>query len=475
MNYFQLSPAMLEELEQEEVVKQIITANGVLEVTVPLDAIGSTQDPGDIASDYADALFVGEKLRSLAKTIESRRLSENYKWSVQFKMELRDTATGANAVCDVIRGMYVDIDDDIRQEAFDLEDGLYWQDKSLHVHFPELADSYMANLLHASAIWEGNDAKREYEQKFPETRFGYWRSFASRQLGFDLFVSAVAWVAPPAADVSGALKEFGLTDLRGPIQFEQARLLRVDGSPPVLLGGSQAIAVAPISEIENASWFTRKLKPFGRQAAPSGSHWLLSDDGEVAILRSGNGQHIAFPDTSLAGKQVIESCLGFYESAVGRFREYLGISIHTPCDWTRLTDESFEELCYDVALRLPTFDRETIRKMGKSRSRDGGRDIVAMSRARPGQLPKKWIIQCKLITSKKSLGGGSINISDTIDQYAAGGFMVLTTAVIDSTLYDKLKSIAKNRGIGNQAWSGLELERFLQGHRDLLARYFPQQ
>jgi hypothetical protein len=77
--------------------------------------------------------------------------------------------------------------------------------------------------------------------------------------------------------------------------------------------------------------------------------------------------------------------------------------------------------------------------MGKSRSRDGGRDIVFHTTGRAGQPPVKWIVQCKLIRDGSSLAGSKVQVADPVDQYGAGGFCVMTSGVIDSTLYDKLE------------------------------------
>src|SRR3546814_15556971 len=50
------------------------------------------------------------------------------------------------------------------------------------------------------------------------------------------------------------------------------------------------------------------------------------------------------------------------------------------------------------------FDPDTIRKHGKSRYRDGGRDIEILDMPRPGEdRPRKWIFQCKLVSGKGSL------------------------------------------------------------------------
>ena len=110
--------------------------------------------------------------------------------------------------------------------------------------------------------------------------------------------------------------------------------------------------------------------------------------------------------------------------------------------------------------------------MGKSRSRDGGRDIVVHGRERLGKLPTKWLVQCKLITNDGTVGAGKVNMSDAIDQYGAGGYCVMTSGHIDATLYDKLDGIAQNRSIETDDWDRLKLERFLAHHPHIRTRYF---
>ena len=148
----------------------------------------------------------------------------------------------------------------------------------------------------------------------------------------------------------------------------------------------------------------------------------------------------------------------------------MGQTMDIACSWDKLDDNQFEELCYDVInyRHQPT----KILKMGKSRSRDGGRDIVFHTTGRAGQPPVKWIVQCKLIRDGSSLAGSKVQVADPVDQYGAGGFCVMTSGVIDSTLYDKLEGVARNRGIEIDWWSRLELERFLARHTELRDRYF---
>ena len=114
--------------------------------------------------------------------------------------------------------------------------------------------------------------------------------------------------------------------------------------------------------------------------------------------------------------------------------------------------------------------------MGKSRSRDGGRDIIVYSRSRLGIPSCKWIVQCKLVKGKHSLSGGKVDVLAPVAQYGANGFCLMTSAIIDSTLFDKLEGVARNLSIQykRDIWSGLRIERFLARpqHRNIRKRYF---
>ncbi|EFP4632898.1 hypothetical protein H1I13_004796, partial [Salmonella enterica] len=153
---------------------------------------------------------------------------------------------------------------------------------------------------------------------------------------------------------------------------------------------------------------------------------------------------------------------------------YINLPDNISCKWDSLSDEQFERLCYDVIHTHPRFNSDTIRKYGKSRSRDGGRDIEVFDIPRTaGDIPRKWIFQCKLITNSKSLSATRlIDVGDMLEHYNAQGFGVMTSAPIDATLYDKLDAICSKRKIEQMNFSVLELERALYYDDILRCRYF---
>jgi len=130
-------------------------------------------------------------------------------------------------------------------------------------------------------------------------------------------------------------------------------------------------------------------------------------------------------------------------------------------------------VCFDVIYHNPKFDNSTIRKMGKTRSRDGGRDIVVHTHSRPGKTAKKYIFQCKYQQSGTSLPGSKVqDISDTIIQYGAAGYGIMTNVVIDSTLYDKLDGISKTLTVQVEDYSVYKLERILACYPQIKRRHF---
>jgi hypothetical protein len=53
------------------------------------------------------------------------------------------------------------------------------------------------------------------------------------------------------------------------------------------------------------------------------------------------------------------------------------------------------------------------------------------------------------------------DVGDMLDSHAAEGFGVMTSALIDATLYDKLDGVCGKRSISQLHFSRLELERAL--------------
>jgi hypothetical protein len=170
----------------------------------------------------------------------------------------------------------------------------------------------------------------------------------------------------------------------------------------------------------------------------------------------------------------------FFWDALDKFSEMVckfeGNPINVKLNWSKFDDEQFEHLCYDIVLMSERFNPDTARKMGKSRSRDGGRDIEIYTRTRLNLPEKKWIVQCKFSKGDKALAGSKVSVSDVIDEYNVQGFCVMTNTLIDSTLHDKLERVAQNRHIEFDEWDILRIERTLSRprYRNIKKRYFEE-
>lgn len=200
---------------------------------------------------------------------------------------------------------------------------------------------------------------------------------------------------------------------------------------------------------------------------------LIHTTGTLIILNDSTHSHILY-DTKPLDERATKNLYEKICDATRSVATAMGLSDTLALDWKSLDDEQFEQLCYDILYAHPMFDSSTIRKLGNSRSRDGGRDIeIRGAPGTPGGKRRKWIFQCKL-TQSNSLGATKVqDIGDMLDQYRAEGFGVMTSALIDATLFDKIDNVCGRRSIETLNFSILELDRALVRNPTIRKRYFP--
>lgn len=523
------------------------TPERLLVLQVPCPNLVSPHWHIDIADDYLAALLVGETLAQYCNNIEVDFESTD---DVSFALTSQDIIDSEKFVdklvwlgkgfgelsADVIAtvdGEFEDgYDDDYAEfqgAMADLSDEI----DTRCLHFPELGDKYMANMVIGIEEISGDDEEFEtmYLQ-YPERRHGYWRSCISSYLGYDLYGSIWAWILPHdldspkiEQDVATALVRYGGFDEGTPI-LEAAQLITIGNLPPIVLNRS-AMACYPLEGVREAQdcvaaiWNSRfqEQHSFVNGEAAQAVHNLLSgntnstrnkisvrlsEDGYILIVQDLLAQYVFFKqtynsyrprtETDNYEKDLLGNVTGesrtlwevptrsqtpFWE-AVDKFSEVLGQlegnPVEVKLDWNEFNDEKFEQLCYDILRMSERFDPNTARKMGKSKSRDGGRDIEIFTRQRIGVPALKWVVQCKFSKGSSSLSGSKVVVSDVIDEHNAGGFCVMTNTLIDSTLHDKLESIARNRNVEVDEWDVLRIERTLARprYRNVKKRYFDQ-
>ena len=470
------------------------------DIEIPLSSIGVTNNPIDIASDHAWALFAGEELYKVCSSVKMRFSQDKRLYAIVFSVEPKNIDELAAKLLWLAKGFEDFEDEDFSEAGNDFEASLFGFPV---VHFPELADSFMANYL-PWVEWQIEDEEKEklYKEN-PTWRYHFWKSFASQLFGVDLYCSPYAWIIPSSFDVRLLRQFLGWEDFECEIQLNKANAIRINNGPWMIISENECYEVPfncvnkaaeccwhALSETFSSDGIDSLLK--SRSDAEFQDKWLLrnylsevsivwkiSNDGSIitADYKGWTIVYFTFPIDRF-GFQELQEQLIAGEEVCDKLKDIMGLSSISDLAWNLLDDNKFEELCYDILCRSGQFDSSTIRKMGKSRSRDGGRDIEIWTRQRYALPPQKWIYQCKFSSkTDSSLSGSKITISDVIDQYEADGFGVMTNLVIDSTLYDKLDGISqtrRNKGIpvGIDTRDKYELERFISFREDLLIKYF---
>ena len=487
----------------DDLCQIIENAKGNIVLEIP--GMGHFQSFLDQAEVYYNALFIGENIASFCKNIHCE-LNYDYTQPIHFVFQPNNIAGLAQQLMWLFPLSDLDLDDDYPVDLYNEYEEFRGNLENRILRFPELGDLYRGNCVAGQEDSYHYSLDRDYfielHSKYPEEIHYFWRSFLSNEIGYDFYVSQKSWIVPLGVDIKELLKRYGGFKNEVP-DLEAAEYLSLLNCPPIAFQNKNLI-IFPESDVYQAQkcaeymWFESpecdKIRdnmrakiiqlgidittiPFllnsyiNQENRTQIQKNLLSIEGDVLIVQDRIAQYILFPKTLKKikpedGEKYLESISKLSES----LRTLIGRTTDIACPWDKLDDNQFEELCYDVVNYR--HQPSKILKMGKSRSRDGGRDIVFHTTGRAGQPPVKWIVQCKLIRDGSSLAGSKVQVADPVDQYGAGGFCVMTSGVIDSTLYDKLEGVARNRGIEIDWWSRLELERFLARHTELRDRYF---
>lgn len=484
-------------------IEAVIQQSSPFILQVPLPSINFSQSYLDVISDYLDASFLAEELVNHADTMQVEKI-----WGIKYHPVYHFTIIPKNS-SEVAQKIY-DLSILFGYDGDDAEDEhMWWREKVIEYgetlderefSYPEIIDDFYANLVNG-AYYEldsehDNFLENEFK-KYPERRFGFWRTPHSGKFGSDCYVSVDAWIAPLNVDIHQMIEAISGQEYQ--VNFEPVEPLFFNHIAYLL--NSEQIVFLPFGHFMKAKSCTAmainpdefgidyhwldKVYTFSPSHdaiskryttfmpyVPERYKYFLSDFGNLILIQDEAFSYLLFDSRNLDDKERIELASSLSDVFM-EINNLSGIRIDVSCPWDLINDEQFEQLCYDVIYYNPKFDNSTIRKMGKSRSRDGGRDIEVFTRSRPGYEPEKFIFQCKLIKPGSSLTSSKVvGITDVIDQYGASGYGVMTSGVIDSTLFDKLDGIKRNRGIYIDHWSVYELERFLAKHLNIKERHF---
>lgn len=467
-----------------------LALNRELLVEVPLPSVGSTNSYLDLVADFADASFICERLGACATGRAMRWSKSGYVHVIH--LELTGYFPGVMALelawmailldwpnCEdeALRDLY----DQIREATFDHADNI--QDAQLL--FPEIADHYLGNLvMGAYNEWENTELLREELKQHPERRYGFFISRSLSQDGLPVLSSDGEIVVPLDTSLQKVLEAAGY---EGETLLPAKLVMTERGASFIAQHDVVGVQVEDVlNAIACGDDFVRRI-----QIDPD-SRDLLSFMGRPVGATEKQSAYIG----ELSGCAMLQ-CTGFTilflnaEPVDGSARaaqadqlRSLEVSLHdggsphpvVDLKWETLNDELFEQLCYDYLYALPMFDRHRLEKIGKSRSRDGGRDIVAWTNSAAPKFrpPVKYIFQCKHIGANASLTPKHFTaVSDVIEQYSAGGYGVMCSGYIDATLHDRIDAIAARRSVDALKVDRFQLERFLSRRPHLVERYFP--
>lgn len=503
----------------EEIKLALDKCEGVFKFRVNIDR---AMHYSDLSNSYLEAAFIGEKLCQFCEPIQVSKLSEmRYDTVIVFTLKPVDN----NELSKFIFQLGQAIEENLDEHEFDfMHEVNLFRDKlhEIEPHFPELIDDYHINFI--------NGAYYEYDLEhykdffdiefstFPERKYGFFKSAFSSTLKQAFYSSPDSLIIPKGSELKLILKRFsGIQD----INFDKADFFIIGNIAYLFSNGfivhfpfdaflkAKHCALQALSETDDyynqeGGWMDGFLS-YKRRLAESFieenyrgypedmSHEMTKrDDSNIfhsmffpfnSFYLSSYGDHILVEDSNFAYFFYGADKLNLHElSFLGNNLSRLfavtaalaGFNIDIKCPWENLNEDLFEDLCFDIIYHNPKFDNSTIRKIGKTKSRDGGRDITVLTHSRPGNPAKKFIFQCKYLKPGSSLTGSKVqDISDTVVKHDAHGYGIMTNVIIDATLYDKLDGIARTLKVEIEDFSIYKLERILSGHPQIKSRYFP--
>lgn len=469
-------------IKSEDELLQIFNKNEELELEIPFDSINITNSHLDIMNDYLNVSYVSEHIAIYSEIIDYGN-SERDKHFLSFIVSFKP-----KNIKELTKFIYHNCKCYSNFDEFDSDEIIEYNEKiieyeskieELYYTFPELIDSYYANLVNAgyyeiAADYEDDEEdylKTEFK-KYPERKFGFWRSAVSQKLKSEVFVSSDSWIIPSKYDLINILKSYSVIGRE--INIEKADNFEYNGK-------------TLISNKFCAVWYTVKkefaiarncaltaLDRFIEHKSKKELKYLLSEFGDILIIEVFSFYFVFFLNNAKLNFNELNKLRTALHPTCENITSILGLSRNLHLDWSKFDDEKFEQLCYDILYFHPKFDRNTIRKLGKSRSRDGGRDITIRTRPILGKDSDLYIFQCKYYQPNTSLSASKIgDAANTIMQYGAKGYGVFTTGIIDATLYDMLDGFAENYKISTREnWSIFEIEKYLSRNEALAEKYF---
>ena len=144
----------------------------------------------------------------------------------------------------------------------------------------------------------------------------------------------------------------------------------------------------------------------------------------------------------------------------------------TRFDWNKLTDQQFEELCYDIFQSMNEIEEVKL----TAGTADLGQDIRAIENVMTltGPKKRKWTIQCKHFAKRKVLPSDIADLPNAYSQLRFDVFCLMTSNFL-SPGTDRTLEAWRNEPtypFTTQTWDRKRIENFLKNKPDIYAKYF---
>lgn len=219
---------------KQDLAQILIRNKGEVILFFPGNCIGNSQSCLDVADDYLEILYAGEKLAGVCEAIK-----ENFvNGSVHFIFKSGDKKDLVNVLFEVL-DVIERADEDSMFEFIDYKDEFIENLEQKTVLFPEIADAFLANFVNGVRGIEDKNYVKSLYDRFPEWKYGFWHSFTSNELNYEVYVSTYAWIIPHNTNgkktdgiVKKILRKFAGFEGELP-SFYEIQWVSASGLPPI--------------------------------------------------------------------------------------------------------------------------------------------------------------------------------------------------------------------------------------------------
>lgn len=330
---------------------------------------------------------------------------------------------------------------------------------------PDFVENYFANYvsrgIHEEASqYEDPNAFLEATYRIhPEWRFGLWQCHKQGISDGEVLYSQFCWV----------IDNNKKTNLFKAIYGYEPAFEKCIEKNDLFFTQRASCKLSAIKNINEALCWIASLG----EDISSGKYWL-SNDGEILLIDYGMYSIVYF-DFAPVSSEEIQQLYQIEKKTVSTLAKLARVRGAIAYKWENLNDDLFQELCLKLLVRISRFYNARIEPTGKARSRDGGRDFIAVTRDIPSCPSGKYVIQCKYKENGESLTRSRMgDVGTTILQYGADGYIIMTNGIMDTTLIDSLDGFRNNPKINidvNYQYTRPQLEHLLDLNPDI-ADYF---